>query len=166
MQIDEQDARLHHFAEEMGLFFEQSGGSRMAGRIIGWLHVCDPPRQNAGQLAEALHASAGSISTHTRMLLQMNLVEKVAVRGDRRAWYQLSDGAWERTLRGKVVSFTLMRELAERGLELLGDRPPEARARLEELHDLYVFFEREFPLLLDKFHAEREARRVSQGSAS
>lgn len=164
MEIDEHDARLHHFAEEMGLFFEQSGGARMAGRIIGWLLICDPPRQTAAQLAEALHASAGSISTHTRMLLQMNLVEKVAVRGDRRAWYQLSDGAWERALRAKVTSFTLMREQAERGLALLADKPPAVRARLEELHDLYVFFEREYPSLLERFHAEREAHRAAQRS--
>ena len=37
------------------------------------------------------------------------------------------------------------RELAERGLALVGENP-----RLREVRDLYAFLEREFPLLLAK----------------
>ncbi len=165
METDEQSAREHHFAEELGLLFEQSGGSRMMGRVVGWLLICDPPRQTAADLAQALHASAGSISTTTRQLIQGNLIEKVAVRGDRRAWYQISEGAWTRSLQSKTMSFTLMRELSERGLELLSKAPRGRRARLEEMHDLHAFFEREFPRLIDQFHAERAAHRATQRSS-
>ena len=164
MKIDEQAAREHDFAEELGLLFEQSGAPRMMGRVVGWLLICDPPRQTAADLARALHASAGSISTTTRQLIQGNLIEKVAVRGDRRAWYQISEGAWTRSLQSKTMAFKLLRELAERGLSLLDHAPPTRRVRLAEMRDLHAFFEREFPRLIDQFHAEREAQRAAHGS--
>ena len=31
------------FAEEVGRVFEQFGIARMAGRLLGWLLICDPP---------------------------------------------------------------------------------------------------------------------------
>ena len=52
----------------MGRYLGQYGLPPMAGRMWGWLLVCDPVEQTAGQLAEALHASRGSISGTGRML--------------------------------------------------------------------------------------------------
>ena len=40
------------FVEEAGIVFEQTGLPRMAGRIFGWLLICDPPHQSTDQLAE------------------------------------------------------------------------------------------------------------------
>jgi DNA-binding transcriptional regulator GbsR (MarR family) len=85
----DQETGLHHFVAEIGLFFEAAGSTRMAGRMLGWLLVCDPPHQSAGQLAAALHASNGSISMTTRMLIQAGLVDRVSLRGDRRTYYRL-----------------------------------------------------------------------------
>ncbi len=65
----------------LALFFEEMGFPRMAGRILGWLLICDPPEQSAGQLAGVLQASKGSLSTMTRLLIQMGLVERVGLPG-------------------------------------------------------------------------------------
>ena len=37
----------------------------------------------------------------------------------------------------------------------LPDRPPELRARLQELHDAYAFFEREYPAMIERFLEDR-----------
>ena len=50
------------FVEECGLYFEGIGLTRMAGRIIGWLLISDPPHQTQGDLVEVLQASKSSIS--------------------------------------------------------------------------------------------------------
>jgi hypothetical protein len=34
------------FIERSGLFYEAAGGPRTAGRILGWLLICDPPHQS------------------------------------------------------------------------------------------------------------------------
>ena len=36
----------------------------------------------------------------------------------------------------------------------MSERPSAARARLEEVHDIYAFLEREFPALVERFHRE------------
>ena len=51
------------FIEEVGLLFEQTGLPRMAGRILGWLLIANPPHQTTSHLTEALLASKASIST-------------------------------------------------------------------------------------------------------
>lgn len=79
MAMDNLQARLA-YAERIAVFYEKAGGiPRMAGRIMGWLLICDPPQQNAAELGQVLSASKGSISTMTRWLLQIGLINKTAV---------------------------------------------------------------------------------------
>ena len=66
-----------HFVEDVGLLLEQGGILAWPGRIVGWLLICDPPHQSTSQLAQVLGASKASISTMTRLLIQMGLVEQV-----------------------------------------------------------------------------------------
>ena len=54
---DERQAEVERFVEEVGIFFEQQGMPRMAGRILGCLLISDSPHQTTGELAEALLAS-------------------------------------------------------------------------------------------------------------
>ncbi|WP_238625563.1 GbsR/MarR family transcriptional regulator [Aggregatilinea lenta] len=146
------------YAEEVGLYFEHLGLTRMAGRILGWLMVCDPPHQTINELADALQASKGSISTMTRALIQMGIVERFGIPGQRRDLFRVRSGGWAAVVEGGVDEYARFRQLAERGLGLLEDEPPEARARLEDMRDVYGFFEREMPGLIEKFKQERQAR--------
>jgi DNA-binding transcriptional regulator GbsR (MarR family) len=145
-----------HFVEEIGVMFEQSGMPRMSGRILGWLLICDPPHQTSDQLAEGLQASKGSISTMTRLLIQVGLVEKIGLPGQRRDYFRIKPGAWSQIMRTSMGQITLFRQLAERGLDLLPDQQSDRRLRLEEMRDLYAFFEREFPVLLEHWEQERK----------
>lgn len=145
--------RKQHYAEEIGLYFEQLGLTRMAGRIIGWLLVCDPPEQTMHQLAEALHASKGSISSMTRLLIQLGLVERISIPGERRDYFRLRKNAWGHVMEARLVEVRRLREMAERGLDVLADEPPAARRRLAEMRDLYAYFERELPALIARWNA-------------
>ncbi len=144
-----------HFIEDMGLFFEQGGHPRMAGRILGWLLICDPPHQSAAELAEMLQASKGSISTMTHLLLQMGFIERVAMPGNRRDHFRFKSGAWTEMIRQTVYELTAMRELAERGLKLTISKDPQLQERLNEARDLYAFLEHEYPLLIQRWEKER-----------
>jgi hypothetical protein len=44
-------------------------------------------------------------------------------------------------------------------LDLLKEKSPEQRRRLEEMHSLMAFFEQELPALIDRWRREREAER-------
>jgi len=145
------------FIEDMGLRWEEEGFPRMAGRLVGWLLVCDPPHQTAGELAEVLGASAGSISTMMRILVQSGLVKRIAVPGQRSAGYRIRSGAWSEILGAWIEKARRTRLLAEQGLRLLEGRDEESRHRLQEFHEFHAFFERELPRLLERWRRESES---------
>jgi DNA-binding transcriptional regulator GbsR (MarR family) len=145
-----------HFVEDVGLFFEQTGLPRMAGRILGWLMISDPPHQTTDQLVEALIASKGSISTMTRLLIRLGLIDRVSLPGQRRDYFHIKADAWHQMLKESMVQITTFRRLAEHGLELLKDKAHFNRQRLEEMRDMYAFFEREFPALLERWERQHQ----------
>lgn len=157
MHEDQRRLEEMHFIEDCGLFFEQWGLPRMAGRILGWLLICDPPHQSTSDLAEVLQASKGSISMMTRLLLQEDLIERVGVPGDRRDYYHLKSGAWTQLMMDRLAVVSAIHQLAERGFNLLRGKDDTLRQRLEEIHELYAFVERELPALFERWEEERTA---------
>ena len=155
--IDADARRLEerHFVEDVGLYFEQMGYPRMAGRILGWLLICDPPIQSAGELAEVLQASKGSLSSMTRLLIQVGLIERAGLPGQRRDYFRIRPGAWPQLIKVQMQSMTGLHQMVERGLTMLQDRAPALQERLREAHDLYAFLERELPALLQRWEQER-----------
>jgi len=151
-----QQERERLFVEEMGLFYEAYGVPRMAGRVLGHLLICEPPVQSSAQLLDALDASKGSISTSTRMLLRMNLIDKVGMPGTRGSFFRISPNAWTEALESKVTAISMFRRVMDNGLEVLADSEPERRQRLLEARDLYAYFETEFPNLIERWKASRE----------
>lgn len=145
------------FVEEVGIVFEQTGMPRMAGRILGWLLISNPAHQSTEELTKALMASKGSISTMTRHLIQIGLVERLSLPGVRRDYFRIRPDAWQHMIRrGLEDEIRMVRQLAERGLELLADTTPLTRKWLEEMRDVYTFLEREFPTLLERWEQERK----------
>lgn len=149
-----------HFIEDFGLLFEESGHPRMAGRILGCLLISDPPYLSTTELAEILQASKGSLSTMTRFLLQMGLIERVGLPGHRRDYFQIKSGAWTQLVRHAVYELSALRKLAERGLELMEAQDSELKQRLQEARDLFSYMEREYPLLIERW--EKEHKKTSR----
>ena len=153
---DKQQAEVKRFVEEVGISFEDMSLPRMAGRILGWLFISDPPYQSIGELAEALMASKGSISTMTRLLIQLNLIERFSLPGVRHDYFRIRPEGWHHLAKQRGDQIKVMRQLCERALELLRGEAQDNREWLEEMHDMYAFFEREFPSLLERWEQERK----------
>ncbi len=137
-----------HFIEDIGLFFEQMGLPRMAGRILGVLLISDPPAQSITDLAQKLKASKSSISIMARLLVEHGLIERVASPVPRRDYYRFKPGGWLIYMRQWLGLMSALHEITERGIALMGDKPPEMKERLLEAHDLFSMIEERFPELL------------------
>jgi DNA-binding transcriptional regulator GbsR (MarR family) len=148
----DQPEKLAQFVDELGLAYEELGFPRAWGRVVGWLLVCKPDFQSADELTAALHASRGAISMTTKALIRAGMIERYPIRGDRRIYYRLHPGAWTSIIEIQIQAATKLRQLAEQGLELLGHEPAEHQGRLEEMHDLFSFYESELPTLLDHWY--------------
>ena len=153
---DDQQAKEKQFVEEVGILFEQTGMPRMAGRILGWLSVSDSPHQTTSDLAEALMASKGSISTMTRLLIRIGLIERISLLGQRRDYFRNKIGACHQLLGDSVNQIKIFRQLMECGLELTKGKAHANHQWLEEMHDMYVFMEQEFPALVKRWEQERK----------
>jgi DNA-binding transcriptional regulator GbsR (MarR family) len=134
--------KLIPFVEEFGMVFESFGTSRMTGRVMGWLLVSDPPQQSAAQLAEVLQASKGSISAATRTLVQVGMVERKRLTGDRKTYYVIHPDVWIQLGRTRIKTLAMWKDLAARGLELLEGEPTEVRTRLLMMHHVHDYFEK------------------------
>ena len=154
--------KIWQFVDAIGVWISKSYGMpQMTGRVLGWLLVCDPIEQTAAQLAEALDASKGSISTATGMLVRARLVDRLHIRGERADRFRIRPDAWDDQIRdqGTVEA----RSVLAQGLEALAGEPAWRRARLEELDAFYAWWETRMPALWDEW---QEYKRTMRGDKS
>jgi len=128
------------FAEEVGRILEDDGQPRIAGRVLGWLMVCNPPYQSFDDLVEALDVSKGSISTMTRQMIDSGLVKRVTFPGDRKSYYQVQSEAWVHVLEQRLQMANRFADVTEAGIEMMEDEPEKLQRRIREMHNFMVFF--------------------------
>lgn len=149
----------HHYADFIDgfahLMAAQRGIPLVGGRIFAYLLVCEPAEQTAAQVAEGVGASLGTVSSMTRLLLGARLIERVRRRGERSAVYLIAPDAMSSITRATLEATRVAREMTDRGLTLMADRPPTARARLKDLRDVYLIFEQSIPPLLESWEKRR-----------
>ncbi|TXK17825.1 MarR family transcriptional regulator [Homoserinibacter sp. GY 40078] len=132
----------------------------MEGRILGYLMVMESPYISSADLAEALNASAGSVSMTTRRLVEAGFVRRHAVPGDRSHYFRMESDVWGGWLAGERKFLERMRELMTRGLEL-GIDDQHARERLVNGRDYMswvISYHRKMLGDWEAAKAERDAR--------
>jgi DNA-binding transcriptional regulator GbsR (MarR family) len=145
LRIRDEDEFIEAMARVLG-----AGMPPMAGRMWAYLAICEPPEQTAAEIAARLKASRGSISSMARLLEHLGLVQRGTKPGDRREYFSIPPGGAHGLMARSAQQLRSSREVADAGLALLADRPPESRQRLQDLRDLYGFFEREWPSILER----------------
>lgn len=146
--------RQSDYIELVGRWWERTG-TRTAGRILGWLMICDPPHRSSADLAAELQLSPASISTQTSALERIGLVERVTFPGDRASYFRLPPRVWLELMRARQAETEVLQGLAAAGYDVL---PEEAPDRVTDLHRVASFFVDEWPGLMAKLeeHIEQE----------
>ena len=135
---------------------EALGTPRTAARVLSALLVADPPEQTAEQLAATLHASRGAISGGTAMLTTMGLIERKRRRGDRKNYFRNKPNAWFEVTKQQTASVVQLRQLAEKGLEVVATDEPEVTEGLRDMRDMLTFYERELPEMFARWEKSRK----------
>ncbi|GAA4368395.1 siderophore transport transcriptional regulator MmpR5 [Actinomadura verrucosospora] len=121
MSAEEQQDRLLRWVERVAAFcVEEWGLPPITGRILGWLMICDPAEQSAGQIAEVIQASRASLTSNMRFLTAIGLVKKVRRPGDRVSYYRIEDDAWQKVIQRKLESLSAFGEIADEGIDIAG----------------------------------------------
>ncbi|GAA1018369.1 HTH-type transcriptional regulator MmpR5 [Acrocarpospora pleiomorpha] len=149
------------FADHVGRFYaRQYGFPPMAGRLLGYLFVCDPPQQTIDELGEALLASRSAITGAVKMLESYRMARRTRTAGERVDRVSL-DPATQQPQNFDSAIHKEHAALFREGLALLADAPPERRAPLEEMVALAEFLGERLPALLDEWHTYRDELRAS-----
>src|SRR4249919_3993107 len=104
----------------------------MAGRLLGYLFVCDPQQQTIDELGEALLASRSAITGAVKLLEGFRMVRRTRAAGDRVDRVSLDPGS-EQPQNFDAAIHREHAALFQEGLALLADASPERRAPLEEM---------------------------------
>ena len=141
---------------------EGLGMPRIAGRVLSALLVAEPPEQTAEQLAATLQASRGAISGGTTMLETMKLIERKRKPGDRKDYFRNKPNAWFEATKQQIALITHLRQLAEKGLEVMEKAEPEVTEGLQDMRDMLVFYEREMPEIFARWEEKADAERLRE----
>jgi DNA-binding MarR family transcriptional regulator len=150
------DAELT-FADHMGRFHARRYGfPPMVGRLVGYLAVCDPPEQSIGELADALLASRSAITGAVKALEATRTVRRSRAAGERMDRVRI-DLSSAQAMGMDVSEYEELHELAQEGLQVVRDAPPERQAILLEMAAFAEFLVERMPALQQEWSARREA---------
>lgn len=144
------------YIEDVGLFYEQYGLPKMAGRILGYLISSESDNNSFDDLKDSLKASKGSISGNINLLLNQNMVEKHMISGDRKSYYKIALNNLENILESKVKSVTQFKMILEKGLQFDLNTDSLKKQNLSEILNYYEFLESEIPLLKIKWEQKNK----------
>ncbi|AWL11589.1 Putative HTH-type transcriptional regulator [Saliniradius amylolyticus] len=149
-----------HFIERMGLLVEAEGMPRIAGRIFAFLILAEGPHSFA-ELAEELHISKGSVSTNTRLLENLGLIERLTQPGQRQDYFQLKHAPYSELLRGIAQRTNTAIELIQQTRRDLPVAYSGSQPRLQELEQFYQCFCRHIESMFQEL-AELSVERIKE----
>lgn len=115
-------AALSDPAEQLALTLTQGGLQRMTARVLAALLFTEQETMTAGEIAETLSISSGSVSTAVKALTTVGLIQRVPAPGSRREHFRLPEGAWATLMSGQNMTVKAMREAAEQGIATTGEQ--------------------------------------------
>ena len=144
------------FADHLGRYCVGAMGfPPVAGRLLGYLAVCDPAAQTINELADALLASRSAITQAVVLLEGQGLARRTRARGERvdRVAARLDVFTFERDL--DASSYVEQSALLRRGITLLAEDDSDRRRALEELAAFNDFLAEKLPSLKDEWLVRR-----------
>jgi DNA-binding transcriptional regulator GbsR (MarR family) len=161
MPSNDSDIR-HQFVEQFGLHMEGEGLPRIAGRLWAYLLLQQAPC-DAESLAEQLKISHGSVSTNTRLLETVGIIERVTFSGDRRVYYQVSSDPYTAGFAKRIERQRGLTEMLLRAAEQL-PRDDVARERLDSLREVTDLVARATAEVVESWTAQRRDELTGAGA--
>ena len=92
-------------------------------QVFGWLLVCEPAQQSAGELQRALGLSPASVSAATSGLVAAGIATRISRPADRHCYYALHPDGGRRLLVRRLQALSELRQATDDALAAGGGRP-------------------------------------------
>ncbi|APU15361.1 MULTISPECIES: GbsR/MarR family transcriptional regulator [Actinoalloteichus] len=144
-------------AERLALTLTEGGMQRMTARVMSALLFAEQETVTAGELAERLKISPGTVSTAVKNLATVGLIERVPAPGSRREHFRFRGDAWTTLMSSKNTTLKVMQDAAQEGIDTAGEDSVAGR-RLVEMRDFYGYLMAELPPVIDRWTAAKIER--------
>jgi DNA-binding transcriptional regulator GbsR (MarR family) len=166
------DPERQAFVEEFAFMLQRAGWSLMDGRVLGYLMMTRAPYSSSADLAEALAASSGSVSTCTRRLVDSGFIKRHMIPGERSHFFRAESDVWGSWLATERRYLDRQRDVIATGLAAIEDSgdPADdaARQRLVNGRDYMIWLQshhREMLVEWEAYKAARDAAPTTDGAA-
>ncbi|MEO3876699.1 transcriptional regulator [Nonomuraea sp. B12E4] len=129
--------------ERIAMYLARDGVPPIAGRVLGWLMICDPPEQTAGQISDAIGASRASLTSNLRLLTSMGFLTWRTRPGERTVHYRMAEDAWTVVVRRQIASIAAFLDITRDGLALTGQEEGGAE-RVRQAHATFEWMAKVF----------------------
>jgi DNA-binding transcriptional regulator GbsR (MarR family) len=127
---------VERFVERLGLASQSEGLPRISGRLLAYLMISGEPC-GFDELAKALRVSRASVSTNTRVLESLGVIERVSRPGVRGDYYQLGEDPYGRLVQGALRRLHRMKDLLGDARRTFPASLADAALRVAEMEAFY-----------------------------
>lgn len=135
--------QLLEWVERVAMYVARDGVPPIAGRVLGWLMVCEPPEQSAGEISAAIGASRASLTSNLRLLSSMGFLTWRTQPGERTVYYRMAEEAWTVVVRQQIAGIASFLDIARDGLDLVGSDGDRA-TRIRQAHTTFEWMAKVF----------------------
>lgn len=90
-----------------------------------------------------------------RFLVSSGWVIQISRPGVRRSYYRFRPETWIELAKRQSSLYKTVAELTKKGMQLLEDAPAERLERLQTIHEMFDWFDREMPALWERWGREK-----------
>ena len=130
---------IEEFVEQLGLIAQADGLPRIAGRILGIMVIHGGPF-SFSELGLELKVSRGSISTNTRLLENLGVIERTTRPGERQDYFRLHTNPYVELMRGLQNRMKKARHIVSDTKDKLPAGDKDMQNRLADLCNFYQQF--------------------------
>ncbi|MFJ6453937.1 GbsR/MarR family transcriptional regulator [Paenarthrobacter sp. NPDC091669] len=154
-QLDEQQ-RL--FIDNFAQTWTLAGTNAMDGRVLGYLLIMDAEYISSADLGSVLSASPGSISVSTRRLLNLAMIKRHWIPGDRNHYFSAESDPWGSFLENGREPTARLREATRMAHQLIPSLSASSKARIDNATDYFIWIEGRTDSLVEEWEAYKKAR--------
>lgn len=137
--------------EQLGVFYEHEGFNPAGARILALLLIADRNELTFDEIKDALNISKSATSTAINLLTNTNRIEYFTNPGERKRYFRARIVNWDSLMKEKLEGIIKMSSLMEAIIEQRHEKTLEFNNGLKEIHGFMTFFQKEIPLLIERW---------------
>lgn len=150
------ESKIKEQVEKIGIVCDKDGFPPLAGRLLGFLMLAEPPHKTFDEIVEFLQASKSAVSNTLKFLESQKMVDYITFPGDRKRYFRMNVESWAQVVGQRLEFLKAMQARVKEVLNFRSGDFPEFNAGLYNIALLYQTFIDELPRIIQKWEEAKK----------